>query len=225
MKRIVILIAALCATIGANAQYRPGHHPSYGPGYGPGYPNAPVYGPMYPALAQRFEVGVGLISIGDFSNVHRNSFPELYGEWRGYLNDWFDVGVQAFFTGGTQTGGSDFGTGKLFQTGWEGILDWNFFAMPNMAAFLGFGLGRTYGYYSNHADNISGWSRGWLIDPRVGLELFDRLRITAHLRGSFAEQIGAYAAISIGWMFSPRPYRRSGGPQPRDPSTMQPRIR
>ena len=246
MKKIVLLIALSCSVFSAAAQPRPGYdqgyRPGYGPGsiygqsYGPGYQGRPGYGPGYgPGYYsygpdQRVEIGVGLTGIGDIAKVYRNTFAELYGEYRGYLNDWFDVGIQLFFTGGRGTASADIfspgGPFKLFQTGWEGILDWNFLMIPNMTAFLGYGVGRTYGYFNYPSEDFSGWTRGWCLDPRIGLELFDRLRITAHLRCSFADRIGTYGAISIGWCFDPtfrRYYGRSQ--QPRDPSTMQPRIR
>ena len=234
MKKIVLLIALTCSMFSAAAQYGPGYRPGYGPGYGPGYDTGygPGYGTGYGRSYrpdQRIEVGVGLTGIGDISSVYRNSFAELYGEYRGFLNEWFDVGVQLFFTGGKGRNDNEkltpLGQFKLFQAGWEGILDWDFLDMPNMMAFLGFGVGRTYGYYNYPTEDFSGWGRGWCIDPRIGLELFERLRLTAHLRCSFADRIGTYGAISVGWTFNPYRHRHRRNQQPRDPSTLQPRIR
>ena len=205
MKKIVLLIALTCSMFSAAAQYGPGYRPGYGPGYGPGYDTGygPGYGTGYGRSYrpdQRIEVGIGLTGIGDISSVYRNSFAELYGEYRGFLNEWFDVGVQLFFTGGKGRNDNE----KLTPL---------------------VGVGRTYGYYNYPTEDFSGWGRGWCIDPRIGLELFERLRLTAHLRCSFADRIGTYGAISVGWTFNPYRHRHRRNQQPRDPSTLQPRIR
>ena len=233
MKKILLLVTAICIGFGAAAQYRPGYdpgyRPDYGPGYGPGYHTGHVYGSGYGYRGympdQRLEIGIGITGIGHGRTVQRDNFAELYGEWRGYLNDWFDVGAQLYFTGGRGLDIASSTDYNLFQAGWEGILDWNVYPMPNMTAFLGCGVGRTYGHYKGVGTDQKGWDRGWCIDPRIGVELFDRLRITAHLRGSFADQIGTYGAVSIGWCFNPFYRRHYRGQQPRDPSTLQPRIR
>lgn len=197
MRRLLIAVtAALSSAVIACAQYGPGFHP------GPyGYGGEPFQQRRSAYYERDVDFGIALLGGTPNTGYARDFGLQVTGEWRGYINDLFDVGFQMSFAGGRGAWTREdpvLDDVWNIQMGWEGLLDINFIQYYNLTVFGGFGVGRGYGYCS-----LEGLIRGWLFNPRIGIELFDRFRITGEFKILAHHEIFSYSAIGISWALDP----------------------
>ena len=210
MRRLLIAVLAAVSTAAASyAQYGPGFHPGpYGYGGDPFQQRRSAY------YERDVDFGISLLGGTPNSDYDRDFGLQLTGEWRGYINDLFDVAFQLSLAGARGTWSRNdpeiVETWNL-QGGWEGLLDINFIQYYNLTAFGGFGVGRGYGYGS-----LDGFIRGWLFNPRIGIELFDRFRITGEVKIVAGDDLFSYSSIGISWSLDPYRLLARRHREPRD---------
>lgn len=154
-----------------------------------------------------FEIGAGMTMGGKAGLTKVVPGPNAYLEARVNLFDspW-DVAVQTSFGGAFRkqddklyTSGNKFGI--------TAFADYNFRRWDRVAPFVGLGVGRTAVVStmpSIGADGTVVSSKttypAFILNPRVGVEVFDHLRLSAEYKFTFHKE-SSYFALNLGFAF------------------------
>jgi hypothetical protein len=207
---MLITLLALAIGMTAFAQYGPGrysHH--YGSSHG-GYRPGPGYGYFQDGA---FELG---ITLNHFTTAEKNGYKPFrpdrvgfFGEYRVDVSPIVDMGLQLSTT---------FGKGSLIYDPvnpygddmwyWQGaplvVTDINLLPYSGFNPYFGLGIGPGFGYEKNTVRNDGEWTHALVLSPRLGVELFECLRMSVqyqwYLSGAFTY---SHASFGISWAFGP----------------------
>lgn len=146
--------------------------------------------------AVEFEIGGGVVFGNYMKNFVNDGGLSLFIETRYNIPELpFDIGLQASVSsyGGNNNGYDVTNRGSLIT-----FVDYNFryFKKIDFFAGLGVGMGMTdFKYMFGDRRNVS-LDRTLVVNPRVGIELFHHLRITAEYR--LMDRYYSYFGINIG---------------------------
>lgn len=219
MKRILICVIALALGLTASAQYgpgRPGGRPGSRPGgnyshsYSPGGGYRPRSG--YYGYDGVFEFG---ITLNHFTTGQKDGYkpyrPDrvgFFGEYRVEISPVVEMGLQLSTT---------FGKGSLMVSGsvnpygddmwyWQGapliVTDINLLPYSGFNPYFGIGIGPGFGYEKDILTKDHNWTQALVISPRIGVELFECLRMSVqyqwYLSGAYTY---SHASFGISWAF------------------------
>ena len=203
MKKALTLLLALALGMTAFAQYGPGRPGGMGRSYGsrPGYGYGYGYG-----MGGVLELGVSINDFtGDNADVYRPDRLGFFGEYRMDLGGNLDMGMQLSTT---------FGSGSLSYTQqdtwyWQGaalvVGDFNLLPYNAFNPYVGLGIGPGFGLekYRDHG-YPSEWTHTLVISPRMGVELFESLRMSVQYQWFLTESRKySHLAFGLSWAFQP----------------------
>ena len=167
----------------------------------------------------KFEIGAGY---APFFLMHLDgglNFTQKYDayfEWRHDLGTHFDVGARLDYKVCPMTAynnGTTLYKGTLHCPALLAVADFNFLPGKKVNPFVGVGTGPALticGWASKKTLGESGTSQSpigkdfgfaWVASPRVGVELFEHLRLAASVDLAFSAEIRNPVCFSIGWVF------------------------
>jgi hypothetical protein len=175
-RSLVLAIVLICAANGAAAQTRE---------------------------VQLFEGGVSAGVMFPSVNLYDYAgYPggQVSAELRFNINPKFDVGAQLSMSRFKQED-SYYGVGSVVMMSPSVIGDYNWRLSEIMNIFVGAGFGLAFDF----AGDDVGYADGLSLEafPRVGIELYDRVRLTADYRINFSA--AGYVGFTIGYVFGGRP--------------------
>ena len=220
MKKALTILLALALGMTAFAQYgpnRPGG--GMGNGYGSRPGGRPGRGYGY-GFGGELEVGFSVNNFTKWSKdgvtVDRPDRIGVFGEYRMDLGGYMDMGIQMSTTFGKGTILYDIFADDARY--WQGaaLLVTDFNLMPYYAfdPFIGIGIGPGFGYEKNKATETTEWTHALVLNPRVGVELFDCLRMSVQYQWYLNDSNKfSHIAFGLSWAFNPamgggRPMRR-----------------
>ena len=239
MRKVLFTLFALAIGIVAFAQYGPTRP---GGGMGRGYSSRPSRGYGYGySISGEAEVG---FSVSTFSwntksdggkSIERPDRIGVFGEYRMDLGGFFDLGIQLNTTMGkgqicwpaTETVEGEPPTTVIKPAYkddawyWQGaalvVSDFNLLPYSGFNPYVGIGVGPGFGYEKNRSTDKSEWTQALVLEPRLGIELFETLRIGVqyHWFLNDSEKFSNFA-FCLSWAFQPdmmggggrRPMRR-----------------
>ena len=154
-----------------------------------------------------FEIGAGM-SVGNKYGLDKAvPGPNFYMEVRINLNDTpWDLGVQTSL-GAACRKQNDQIYNATNKFGITVFADYNFRNCGAASPFIGLGLGRTAvasSYPGVGADGtvttINNTRPALILNPRVGVELYDHLRLSAEYKFTFQRE-SSYVAVNLGYSF------------------------
>ena len=206
MKRALITLVALALGMTAFAQYGPNRPGGMSHGYGGGRPGR-GYG--Y-AFGGELEVG---FSVNNFTKwdkdgvtVDRPDRVGVFGEYRMDLDGFMDMGIQLSTT---------FGKGTILHNSfadnawyWQGasllVTDFNLLPYYSFNPYIGIGVGPGFGYEKNKVTGESEWTHSLVLNPRVGVELFECLRMSVQYQWYLNDSNKfSHIAFGLSWAFDP----------------------
>ena len=206
MKRALITLVALALGMTAFAQYGPNRPGGMSHGYGGGRPGR-GYG--Y-AFGGELEVG---FSVNNFTKwdkdgvtVDRPNRVGVFGEYRMDLDGFMDMGIQLSTT---------FGKGTILHNSfadnawyWQGasllVTDFNLLPYYSFNPYIGIGVGPGFGYEKNKVTGESEWTHSLVLNPRVGVELFECLRMSVQYQWYLNDSNKfSHIAFGLSWAFDP----------------------
>ena len=213
MKRILICVIALALGLTASAQYgpgrpggRPGSRPggSYSHSYSPGGGYRPRSG--YYGYDGVFELGVTINHFSKAGDTFRPDKLGFYGEYRVDISPVVDFGVQLYTTFGKGSYSRDsepYGPDIRF---WQGaplvVTDVNLMPYSALNPYIGLAFGPGFGYMKGEFDDKGEWTQALVINPRVGIELFECLRMSIHYQWYLNNWSKfSHCGIGISWVF------------------------
>ena len=137
-------------------------------------------------------------------SYNRPMRPGILIEYRYNIGDHLDLGVQL---------SSTFGQGKIAGTGYTdkawflqvaplAVADFNLLPESGFNPFIGVGVGPGFGYTSNKITKIASWSTSLVVAPRVGVELFEHLRVSVQYNWYMKEgNRFSNLALGVSWAF------------------------
>ena len=140
----------------------------------------------------------------DNVSYNRPMRPGILIEYRYNISDYLDLGVQA---------SSTFGQGKIVGTGYTdkawflqvaplAVADFNLLPERGFNPFIGVGVGPGFGYESNKITKVAHWSTSLVVAPRVGVELFEHLRLSVQYNWYLkAGEKFSNVALGVSWTF------------------------
>ena len=241
MKRILVTLFALALGIVAFAQYGP-TRPGGGGGLGRGYSSRPSRGYGYGySITGEAEVGfsVNTFSLNRKSDVARSvERPDrigVFGEYRMDLGGFFDLGIQlnttlgkgnicwpeSILTEETQEGEETkiVPAYKHDAWYWQGaalvVSDFNLLPYSGFNPYIGIGIGPGFGYEKDKNTDKSEWTQALVLEPRVGIELFETLRVGVqyHWFLNDSDKFSNFA-FCLSWAIDPGMMGGGGGRRP-----------
>ena len=168
---------------------QPGHRFGGGPGFG---------------FDGELELGFSINEFSGSDYVYRPDRLGLYGEFRVDLGGYADMGLQLTTT---------FGKGQLLHYMedtwyWQGaalvVGDFNVLPYSIFNPYVGLGIGPGIGYKKNKDLQTSEWIHSVVLAPRIGIELFERLRMTVQYQWYLNDDdCFSHFAFGLGWTFGP----------------------
>ena len=155
----------------------------------------------------RMEIGANFSPMGKeviTTNTSRLLYTVgVYGEYRWSLGRHFDAGARLDVQGGTVSSGSSIANPWAISTDLLAVADFNLFPGKTVNPYLGIGVGPGFGMYNNTTlDNLWAGSFLAMADARLGLELFQHLRVAVDVKTPvFGNPRFTYLCINVGWVF------------------------
>ncbi len=154
--------------------------------------------------AVEFEAAMGGVVAGSYNGFGSGSGSKMLLELRHNLKDSnMDLGLQFSFGGFDRE--TDYASlSTINKTSLTTFADYNFRHNSWFTPFVGLGLGLSFINYDYQVQNDStrdsfSFSRSAALVPRVGVEFFNRLRVTAEY--SAMERGDSYFAFNVGVVF------------------------
>ena len=208
MKRILTCLVVLTLALTASAQYgpgRPGGRP--GGGYGHNYGPSGGYRPGgYYVHDGAFELGVTINHFSKAGDTFRPDKLGFYGEYRVDISPMVDLGVQLYTTFGKGSYSRDaepYGPDIRF---WQGaplvVTDVNLMPYSALNPYIGLAFGPGFGYMKGEFDDKGEWTQALVINPRIGIEIFECLRMSFHYQWYLNNWSKfSHCGIGISWVF------------------------
>ena len=208
MKKALTILVALALGMTAFAQYGP-NRPG---GMGNRYSDRPGVRPGrgYYAFGGELEVG---FSVNNFTKWNKDGVtvdrPDrigVFGEYRMDLGGYMDMGIQLSTTFGKGTILYDiFADDARF---WQGasllVTDFNLLPFYAFNPYVGIGIGPGFGYEKNKATGDTEWTHALVLNPRVGVELFECLRMSVQYQWYLNDSNKfSHFAFGLSWAFDP----------------------
>jgi hypothetical protein len=147
-----------------------------------------------------FEFGLGVISSNKYDGASAKMGVNLFMEARLNVADTpFDVGLQATSGYFEREDNKYELKQEISSNGLISFVDYNFRKWKNIAAFTGLGVGlaavdNTYISEGTNSNDIS--DRSFVLNPRMGVEVYNHLRITAEYK--LMNSGYSFAGINVG---------------------------
>ncbi len=196
MRRLLTTLAALALTLTAFAQPgRQGGGMGHGPNFGTGLGRGGYY-----MDAGTFELGITLNHFTggtkDGISVERPDRVGIFGEYRADIGGIMDMGLQLSTTFGKGT------EGLSEMSYWQGaplfVMDFNILPYYSFNPYVGVGIGPGFGYEKNKTLNDSQWTHALVLNPRVGIELFETLRMSVQYQW-YLNESRKYSNLAFGF--------------------------
>ena len=218
MRRVLITLVALAVGMTAFAQYGPGR-PGGGRGYGYGHNyGGGGYRPSRYYMDGAIEFGIMFNHFSKAGDTFRPDKLGFFGEYRVKINPVVDMGLQlsTTFGKGSYTSASEpIGPDARF---WQGaplvVTDFNLFPYSGFNPYFGLGVGPGFGYEKSEFADKGEWTQALVLSPRVGVELFECLRLSVHYQWYLSNaSTFSHIGFGISWAFNTmggggRPMRR-----------------
>ena len=208
MKKALTILVALALGMTAFAQYGPNRPGGMGNGFGNrpgGRPGRGYYG-----FGGELEVGFSVNNFTKWSKdgvtVDRPDRIGVFGEYRMDLGGYMDMGIQLSTTFGKGTILHDvFADDARY---WQGaallVTDFNLLPYSGFNPYVGIGIGPGFGYEKNKVTDYSDWTHALVLGPRVGVELFECLRMSVQYQWYLNDSnTFSHFAFGLSWAFDP----------------------
>lgn len=155
----------------------------------------------------RIEIGANFFPLGKeviTTNTSRLLYTAgVYGEYRWSIGRHFDAGARLDAQGGTMVISDAYNVNPfVISTDLLAVADFNLFPGKTVNPFLGIGVGPGFGMHNNTLDLLWAGSFLAMADARLGLELFQHLRVAVDVKTPvFGDQRFTYICLNIGWGF------------------------
>ena len=127
----------------------------------------------------------------------------VYGEYRWSIGRHFDAGARLDAQGGRMVISDSYNPDPwTISTDILAVADFNLFPGKTVNPYLGIGVGPGFGMHNNTLDHLWAGSFLAMADARLGLELFQHLRVAVDVKTPvIGDQRFTYLCLNIGWAF------------------------
>ena len=220
MKKILITLFVLAIGMTAFAQYGPGRRGGgrdFGPrnSFGPSrsFGGGGGYGYFDEGT---FEFGMTLNHFTNHKETERDDRVGFFGEYRVYLGPNIDMGAQLSTTFGRGYFSDNTPDGIVYSKAffWQAVplvvTDINLMPYSGFNPYAGIGIGPGFGYEKRkerlQTDSPIAhgkWTQSLVVSPRIGIELFERMRMSVQYQAYLSSEGHKFDNVSFGlsWSF------------------------